>query len=64
MCHMCQPCWILNFFFLCQAMCRHSTLTLIQMGMHVCGMSLDMIDCTLAFLIQIYFVTFWLHPPS
>ena len=32
--------------------------------MHECGMSADMLDLTLAFLIQIYFVTFWLHPPS
>ena len=47
-----------------QAMCWHSTLTLIQIGMHECGMSVDMLDWTLAFLIQIYFVTFWLHPPS
>ena len=53
-----------NFFFFCQAMCWHSTLTLIQIGMHECGMNVDMLDWTLAFLIQIYFVTFWLHPPS
>ena len=43
MCHMCQPCWILKFFF-CQAMCWHSTLTLTQIGMHECGMNVDMLD--------------------
>ena len=39
-------------------MCWHLTLTLIQIGMHECGMNADMLDWTLAFLIQIYFVTF------
>ena len=52
---------MLNFkFFWGRAMCWHSTLTLIQIGMHECGMNVDMLDWTLAFLIQIYFVTFWL----
>ena len=42
--HMCQPCWIFKIFLGGQAMCLHSTLTLIQIHMHECGMSLDMFD--------------------
>ena len=45
-----------NFF--CQEMCWQLTLTLIQIGMHEFGISLDMFDWTLAFLIQIYFISF------
>ena len=56
----CQPFWISIFF--CQAMCWHSTLTLIQIGMHVCGMSLHMLGWTLISLIQIYFNSFGFTP--
>ena len=63
----CQPCatcvshvGFKKFFF--QAMCWHSTLTLIQMGMHVCGMSLHMLGWTLVFLVQIYFISFGFTP--
>ena len=45
-------------FFFCQAMCWPLTLTLIHIGMNECGMSLDMLGWTLAFLIQIYFISF------
>ena len=43
-------------------MCWHSTLTLIQIGMHVCGMSLHMLGWTLVSLVQIYFISFGFTP--